>query len=343
MPQKALILEHSKTLNEIIISGSYWFRIEMAYGLKRLGFIPSLVQHPNYNFAKWINGVKFSSKKEISEIKNQIEEFDLVILLEDIPLKGKLKSTSTSIIYWDIEGFPNSDSFFEGLVHNIKENEYEYYGAKFNSAKKVISRFQYHLKKQQLQFWEVSRIFSAAKNPLIKESIFLPLAAEPELYNEKDNIRRDIILSLIGSTSRWFQAKQRIEIAKKVLKKFSWPLAYWYGAMPEIEKNNMPKNCYPMGHLDFFSLPYFLQRSKMVLHIPRPYHLDSGCQSVTIFQAAAAGAIPIHLFGDLKEANEIGYNYQDISELENLKQKKYPENHTYKSRFKEAMEKMGVI
>ena len=68
-------------------------------------------------------------------------------------------------------------------MHNIKENEYEYYGAKFNSAKKVISRFQYHLKKQQLQFWEVSRIFSAAKNPLIKESIFLPLAAEPELYN----------------------------------------------------------------------------------------------------------------------------------------------------------------
>jgi len=177
MVKKVLILENQKTLDEIIISGSYWFRIEMAYGLKELGFEPYLIQHPSYKHFPWINSERFSNQKSTKNIMELLTDYDLVILLDDIPLKDRISANKTTIIYWDIEGFPNSEKFFEQISNQINDQDYQYYGAKFNSAKSVLERYYYHFKKQKLQYWNVDAKFSAAKNPLIKDSKYIPLGA----------------------------------------------------------------------------------------------------------------------------------------------------------------------
>ncbi|MHA1126802.1 MAG: hypothetical protein ACTSQX_14345 [Candidatus Heimdallarchaeota archaeon] len=341
--KKALILENNKTMDEIIISGSYWFKIEMAYGLSKLGYTTSLIQHPSYDNYSWIHSEKFSNLDRFEKINDTISKYDLVILLDDIPMKKKFTGLkNTKIVYWDIEGFPNAKKFFDNENIKRKDNDFQYYGVKFTSALDVLNRYQYHLEHQKLQFWNVDEYFSAAKNPLIINSNYLPLGAEPELYKLQNLIKRDISLSVIGSTSRWFQAKERLEIGNKMLEKINNPLAYWFGSMPE-NKELLPSNCFPMGHVDFLSLPNYLMRSKRVMHVPRPYHLDSECQSVTIFQAAAAGAIPIHHFKNNEEANTIGYYYDDILDLESLKSKIFPESYSYKSRFKDMIEILGGV
>lgn len=343
MVKKVLILENKKTLDEIIISGSYWFRIEMAYGFKRLGFKPFLIQHPSYKRFPWINGERFSNQDSSKNIVEILAEYDLIILLDDIPLKERISTNKTTIIYWDIEGFPHSNKFFEQINREINNQDYQYYGAKFNSAKSVLERYYYQLKKQKLQYWKVDAKFSAAKNPLIKDSEFIPLGAEPDLYKEKDLVKRDISLAIFGSTARWFQAKERLDIGAKMLEKLKYPITYWYGAMPEIESENMVKNCYPTGHVDFFSLPNFLMRTEKVIHVPRPYHLQSNCQSATIFQSAAAGAIPIHHFKGNLDANRIGYHYENIDDIESLKRKEFPDSFSYKARFVDMIVKLGEI
>ena len=343
MTKKVLIIENEKTNNELIISGSYWFRIEMAYGLKRLGYTPSLVQHPSYNYQPWINGEKLPSKRTKKGLEDIISDYDLVILLDDIEVKGVIKSRDTPIIYWDIEGFPPKNKFFENILVNINDEKFSYYGKKFNSVTNVLEKYCFHFKKQKLKYWEVDAIFSASKKSLFKNSKFLPLGAEPELYSVKNLVKRDINFAIIGSTSRWFQAEERIKIAEIDLKELNFPITYWFGAMPEIHKNNMPKNCFPMGHIDFLSLPNYLQRIKTLLHIPRPYHLETICQSATIYQAAAAGCIVIHHFSDKNlDANKIGYDIKSVNDLDILQGKEFPEDFTYRTRF-ETMSKMVEV
>lgn len=343
MPKKVLIIENEKTNDELIISGSYWFRIEMAYGLKRLGYDPSLVQHPIYNYQSWINGERLPIKRTEKEFEELISDYDLVILLDDIKVKGTIKSNDTPIIYWDIEGFPPKRIFFENSLENLNEEKFAYYGKKFDSATNVLEKYYFHLKKQKLKHWKVDAIFSASKKSLFKNARFLPLGAEPELYPIKNLVQRDINFAIIGSTSRWFQAQERIEIAKKDLEKLYFPITYWFGAMPELHRNNMPKNCFAMGHLDFLSLPNYLQRIETLLHIPRPYHMETICQSATIYQAAAAGCNVIHHFSnEILDANKIGYNIENVNNLDALQKKEFPEAFTYKERFETALNMVEV-
>jgi len=343
LKKKALILENNVSLDEIIISGSYWFKIEMAYGLNRLGYTTSLIQQPSYQNYPWIKSEQFSNQDSSDKIQEIISKYDVVILLADIPLKDKFEGNDkTKLIYWDIEGFPNSKSFFDNEKEIYNKNNPQYYGAKFSSVLDVLRNYQFHLTEQKLQYWEVDDYFSAAKNPIIRKSSYLPLGSEPELYKQQNLIKRDIAFSIIGSTNRWFQAQERLSIAEIMLKRMNYPLAYWFGSMPESNER-MPTNCFPMGHIDYFSLPNYLMRSKKILHIPRPYHLISECQSATIFQAAAAGAIPIHHFKNCKEANKIGYFYEDIVDINTLSKKSYPESFTYKSRFQEMVDTVGGL
>jgi len=342
--KKVLIIENEKTNNELIISGSYWFRIEMAYGLKRLGYEPSMVQQPIYDYQTWINSEKLPEKRTKKKFIELFSDYDLVILLDDIKVKDLIKSNDTPIIYWDIEGFPSRYDFFDDTLNNLREEKFAYYGKKFDSATSVIEKYYFHLKKQKLKYWEVDAIFSASEKSLFKKSNFLPLGAEPELYPLKNFVKRDINFAIIGSTSRWFQAQERIEIAKRDLKKLDFPITYWYGAMPELHRNDMPKNCFPMGHLDFLSLPNFLQRIKTLLHIPRPYHLETFCQSATIYQAAAAGCNVIHHFSNENlDANKIGYDIKNVNNLDSLKRKEFSEAFTYKARFESMLNMIEVF
>lgn len=345
--KRVLIIEAPKSYDQIIISGSYWFRLEMAYGMHSLGLTVDLVQHPKVLGFSWVNYVFLPSFSNNNEIKDYFNKYDLVVLLNDTKIAKEIVKLDIPVIYWDIEGFPSNNQFFNRNFEKLRKHQINYYGAKFDWLEEVLSLYYYHFKNQRLKHWAIDHYFSTALYPLIRKSAIIQLGAEPSLYPYRKTFSRDINLAILGSTSRWFEAEDRINIVEKELKRLQYPVCYWYGSYPEVDQNKMPKNCYSTGHIDFFSLPYFLQRIKRVIHVPRPYHLETQCLSATLFQTVAGGGIPIHFF-NRGVSKQLGYNITEIEKLDgdegHFKEEiDYPTEYTYKERFKTMLKQICFI
>ena len=336
MNRRVLIFEHCETLPHILVSGSYWFRLEMAHAFWRLGWQPSLIQYPNYSNFPWVSPYKLDLQEPVSEIRARLNEFDLILLLGDHPVPESIQPRDPLIVYWDIEGLPPDPLFFDQTKIKLSQNEGTYYGAKFESLTNELERFHFHFIHQRLRYWQPHQYFSVAQQPLIHSSAYLPLGAEPDLYNLADYIRRDIPIAIVASTSRWFQAEERIAFAAPLLRSLGYPKIYWYGSYPEQDMGRLPQNCYSMGHVDYLSLRFLLKRIQYLIHIPRPYHCQSRTVSATLYQALAAKAIPIQCFPS--EFPEIpGYSITSIHALEDLQPLSFPEEWTYQSRFRSLL------
>lgn len=336
MPKRVLLFEHPYTCSKLYSSGSYWFRLEMAFGLKRMGWEPFLVQLPTYEDFPWVNQFKISESDNNKEINNELEEFDLIILLHDFESAVNNHPRDPVIVYWDIEALPRSKTILDEIQTEFCKNGENSVIGKPRDLQNEFETFYYHFEKATLRYWKPDLNFSIAKYPLLPDTYYLPLGAEPSLYKNRDITDRDIGFAILGTTSRWFQAQNRITIASKTLKQLEYPLTYWYGALPEQDQRKLPKNCYAVGTLDFSSFRYVLQRCSHLLHIPRPYHLLSQGISVTLFQALAAGSIPFHMYKNGQK--EIpGFPIAEFSKIYKNKIPTYPEEWTYQTRFTQML------
>lgn len=328
---KILLVENSNSLKRISPSGSYWFRLEMAYGWHALGWTPFLVQHPQLQNFPWVNSLTWPTNDS-----HEVSDFDLILLLGDFPHVPELV-VDCPVVFWDIEGLPSDPPFFENYLKNPQWGNHIACSSRKSSLREELKIFYYHLKKQELQHWSPDHIYSIAKKPLLRRAKYLPMGAESDLYNLKDILSRDIRLAIVGRTESWFGSQERIDKSNDVLQSWNYPRTYWFGAVPEINSgtSDFPRNCFPMGVVDFFSIRYILQRIRFLLHISRSYHQISRSISATLFQSLAAGAIPLHT--NTFRTN-LGYSVKTVQDLDKLEVPDFLPEYTYQNRFRKIVE-----